>query len=151
LKIAIGSDHAAFELKEYIKQTLHELGHSVSDLGTKTEGPVDYPEFGIKVAELVARRAVDRGILLCGTGIGMSVVANKVKGVRAALVHEPYGAAQSRRHLDANVLVLGGRVIGKGMADEILKIWLDTLFEGGRHKRRIDQISNWEEGTLAQT
>lgn len=151
MKIAIASDHAAFELKEHIRQTLQALGHSVNDLGTKTKDPVDYPEFAINVAEFVARGAVDRGILLCGTGIGMSVVANKVKGVRAALVHEPYGAAQSRKHLDANVLVLGGRVIGKGIADEIVKIWLDTPFDGGRHKRRIDQISEWEEGNLAQT
>jgi ribose 5-phosphate isomerase B len=149
VRIAIGSDHAAFELKEHITEALRDLGHNVDDVGTKAEASVDYPEFGIKVAELVAGGAVDRGILLCGTGIGMSVVANKVKGVRAALVHEPYGAAQSRKHLDANVLVLGGRVIGKGMADEIVKVWLDTPFEGGRHKRRIDQISEWEERHLA--
>jgi ribose 5-phosphate isomerase B len=148
LKVVIGSDHAALELKEHLKTTVEGLGHSVVDAGTCTEASVDYPEYGIKVAEMVIAGEGEKGILLCGTGIGMSVVANKVKGVRAALVHDLYGAIQSRKHLDANILVLGGRVTGKGLADEIVKVWLDTAFEGGRHKRRIDQIANWEERHL---
>jgi ribose 5-phosphate isomerase B len=149
LKVVMGSDHAAFELKEYLKKTVEGLGHIVIDAGTRTEASVDYPEFGIKVAEMVVAGEGERGILLCGTGIGMSVVANKVKGVRAALVHDLYGAIQSRKHLDANILVLGGRVTGKGLADEIVKVWFETPFEGGRHKKRIDQISSWEERHLS--
>ncbi len=148
MKVAMGSDHAAFELKEYLKKIVAGLGHTVEDVGAKDETSVDYPEFGIKVGELVAGGQADKGILLCGTGIGMSVTVNKVKGIRAALVQDLYSAIQSRKHLDANVLVLGGRIIGKGLAEEIVKTWLDTSFEGGRHKRRIDQISEWEERHL---
>lgn len=149
MKIVVGSDHAAFQLKEHLKATAESLGHTVLDVGTLTETSVDYPEFGFRLAEAVARGEADRGILLCGTGIGMSVAANKVKGVRAALIHDLYGAIQSRKHLDANVLVIGGRVTGAGLAEEIVRVWLETPFEGGRHKRRIDQISAWEERHLS--
>ena len=140
MKIAIGSDHAGFELKEYIKKRLLEKGFDVTDVGTFNEDSVDYPDYGFSVARLVSGGEATRGILFCGTGIGMSVVANKVKGIRAALVQDLYSAVQSRKHLDANVLVLGGRVIGKGLAEEIVAAWLDTGFEGGRHQKRIEKI-----------
>ncbi len=150
MKIAIGSDHAGYELKEYLKKILKEKNCSVVDVGTETEASVDYTDFGLKVAQLVSQGDVERGILVCGTGAGMSVTANKVKGIRAILAQDLYVASQSRRHLDANVLVLGGRVTGKGLAEEIAKIWLDTSFEGGRHQRRIDKIAEWEESHLCK-
>jgi ribose 5-phosphate isomerase B len=150
MKLAVGSDHAGFELKEYVKNLLKELGHACRDEGTDTEASVDYPDFGLKVAKLVSDGTVDRGILVCGTGVGMSVVANKVKGVRAVLAQDLYTAMQGRRHLDSNILVLGGRVIGKGLAEEIVKVWLDTPFEGGRHEARIDKIKEWEDKHLSR-
>jgi len=119
MKIAIGSDHAGFELKEQIKNILLERHTTITDVGTTTEESVDYPDFGLKVAELVSGEKWKKGILICGTGVGMSIVANKVKGVRAALAFDLYTAIQSRRHLDANILVLGGRVTGKGLAEEM--------------------------------
>jgi len=150
MKIAIGSDHAGFELKEYIKKILTECGDTVIDVGTDSMESVDYADFGFKVAQLVSRREVEKGILVCGTGMGMSVVANKVKGIRASVVFDLYTAIQSRRHLDANVLVLGGRVTGKGLAEEIAKTWLDTPFDGGRHQKRIDKITAWEDSTMGK-
>jgi RpiB/LacA/LacB family sugar-phosphate isomerase len=151
LKIAIGSDHAGYELKEYIKQILKEKKYPFIDVGTDTGTSVDYPDFGIKVAKLVSDGETEKGILICGTGIGMSIVANKVKGIRAALSYDLYTAIQSRKHLDANILVLGGRVTGKGLAEEIVKVWLDTPFEGGRHKGRIEKIEKWEEEYLGKS
>ncbi|MBA4418387.1 MAG: ribose 5-phosphate isomerase B [Syntrophus sp. (in: bacteria)] len=148
MKIAIGSDHAGYELKEYLKKTLKERGYDFIDVGTDTEASVDYTDFGLKVAKLVSEKAVDRGVLVCGTGGGMSITANKVKGVRAILVQDLYVAMQSRKHLDTNILVLGGRVIGKGLAEEIMKTWFDTPFEGGRHQGRIDKIMEWEDTHL---
>ena len=145
MKIAIGSDHAGYELKEYLKKILKERDGECMDAGCDSEASVDYPDFGLKVAKLVSDGAAERGILVCGTGVGMSVVANKVKGIRAVLAQDLYIAMQSRRHLDTNILVLGGRVIGKGLAEEIVKVWLDTPFEGGRHSARIDKIVDWEE------
>jgi RpiB/LacA/LacB family sugar-phosphate isomerase len=118
------------------------------DVGTDTEVSVDYPDFGLKVAGLVSTGEAEKGILVCGTGVGMSVVANKVRGIRAVLAQDLYTAMQSRRHLDTNILVLGGRVIGKGLAEEIVKVWFDTPFEGGRHSKRIDKISEWEDKHL---
>jgi len=150
MKIAVGSDHAGFELKEYIKKILTERGDTVIDVGTDSMESVDYADFGFKVAQLVSRREVEKGILVCGTGMGMSVVANKVKGIRASVVFDLYTAIQSRRHLDANVLVLGGRVTGKGLAEEIAKTWLDTPFDGGRHQKRIDKITAWEDSTMGK-
>ncbi len=150
MKIAIGSDHAGFELKEYVKRILSERQETVTDVGTNGPESVDYSDFGIKVAELVSRGEAERGILICGTGIGMSVVANKVKGIRASLVSDLYTAIQSRRHLDANVLVLGGRVTGNGLAEEIVRAWLDTPFEGGRHQKRIDKITAWENSYMGK-
>ncbi len=148
MKIVIASDHAGFELKEYIKAVIEKEGHSFIDIGTHTEESVDYSDFGFKAAEFISNGKSDRGILICGTGMGMNIVANKVKGVRAALVQDLYTAIQSRKHIDANVLVLGARIIGKGIAEEIVKIWIETAFEGGRHERRVKKIKEWEENHL---
>ena len=150
MKIAIGSDHAGFELKEYVKGILLERQETVTDVGTNGTESVDYTDFGLKVAELVSGGEAEKGILVCGTGEGMNIIANKVKGIRASLVFDLYTAIQSRRHLDANVLVLGGRVTGKGLAEEIVKVWLDTPFEGGRHQKRIDKIKAWEDSTMGK-
>ena len=144
MKIAIGSDHAGYELKEYLKQSLAD-GHEFLDVGTESTDSVDYPDYAFGVARLVTDGKVDRGILLCGTGIGMSVAANKIKGTRAALAFDLYTAMQSRRHLDANILVLGAQVTGKGLALEITRTWMDTPFEGGRHERRIEKIRRLED------
>lgn len=149
MKVAIGSDHAGYALKEDIKKVLEGRDNTVVDVGTDTENSVDYPDFGIEVARLVSEGKAEKGILICGTGIGMSVTANKVKGIRAALVFDLYTAVQSRKHLDANILVLGGRITGKGLAEEIVRAWLDTPFEGGRHQKRIDKISDWEKDHLS--
>jgi len=143
-KIAIGSDHAGYELKEHIKNVLMDMDYEVLDVGTDSEAPTDYPYFGFEVAKVVADKKVDAGVLFCGTGIGMSVVANKVKGIRAALVTDLFTAIQSRRHNDANILVLGGRVLGKGLAEEIVKTWLTTPFDDGRHEKRLEKILEWE-------
>jgi RpiB/LacA/LacB family sugar-phosphate isomerase len=145
VKIAIGSDHAGFELKTYLKGILEEGKQTIVDVGTGSEDTVDYPDFGIRVARLVSEGQVDRGVLVCGTGVGMSITANKIRGVRAALAQDLFTAVQSRRHVDANVLVLGGRVIGKGLAAEMLKAWLAESFEGGRHALRLDKIRELEE------
>jgi ribose 5-phosphate isomerase B len=150
MKIAIGSDHAGFELKEYVKRILLERQENVTDVGTNGPQSVDYTDFGLKVAELVSRGDAERGILVCGTGIGMSVIANKVKGIRASLISDLYTAIQSRRHLDANILVMGGRVTGNGLAEEIVKAWLDTPFEGGRHQKRVDKITAWEDSYMGK-
>jgi RpiB/LacA/LacB family sugar-phosphate isomerase len=150
MKIAVGSDHAGFELKEYVKAILLERQETVTDVGTNGTESVDYADFGLKVAELVSQGEAEKGILVCGTGIGMSIVANKVKGVRASLIFDLYTAIQSRRHLDANILVLGGRVTGKGLAEEIVRAWLDTPFEGGRHQKRIDKITAWENSYMGK-
>lgn len=151
MRIALGSDHAGFELKQFVKEVLAGRNEQVNDVGTHGTESVDYADYGFRVAQLVSTGEADKGILVCGTGEGMNIVANKVKGVRAALVFDLYTAAQSRRHLDANVLVLGGRITGKGLAEEIVKIWLDTPFEGGRHQKRIDKIAAWEESNMVKT
>lgn len=143
MRIAIGSDHAGYELKAYLGQMLTG-GHDVVDIGTDCLDSVDYPDYAVKVARLVAARRVERGILVCGTGIGMSIAANKVCGIRAALAFDLYTAMQSRRHVDANILVLGALVTGKGLAAEIARVWLETPFEGGRHEGRIEKIRRLE-------
>lgn len=140
--IVIGSDHAAYHLKEKIRMYLLENGYEVEDAGAKNESSVDYPDYGIKVASLVSAGKFNRGILLCGTGIGMSMVANRFSNVRAALCNDLFSAIMSRRHNNSNVLVLGGRVIGESLALEILKAWLETPFEGGRHQLRIDKFNS---------
>lgn len=148
MKLVIGSDHAGFELKEQIKAFLEEKGFTVTDVGADSPVSVDYPDFGIRAATLVARGEADRGVLICGTGVGMSIVANKVPGIRASLVYDLYSAIQSRKHLDANILVLGGRVTGKDLATEITRVWLETPFEGGRHQKRIEKIESYEKDYL---
>lgn len=145
MKIILGCDHGGVELKDIIAGVLKSLPEiEVVDAGTYGEESVDYPEFGAKVADAVSSGKVDRGIAVCGTGIGMSIVANKYHGVRAALCHDCFTAKMSRKHNDANVLVLGGRVTGREVAVDMLKEWLATPFEGGRHQRRIDEIAALE-------
>jgi ribose 5-phosphate isomerase B len=143
MKIVMGADHAGFELKEACRAFLEESGeHIVVDLGVFNRQSCDYPEIAHKVAQAVAKGDYSRGILVCGTGIGMSIVANRYKGVRAALCHDPYSARMSRLHNDANILAMGGRISGLGIAQEILEQFLKTPFEGGRHQRRIDQMDD---------
>ena len=138
--VIIGSDHAAYDLKEKIKAFLIERGIDVEDVGSHSEASVDYPDFGIKVASMVSAGKFDRGILLCGTGIGMSMVANKFPHVRAALCTGLFSSIMSKRHNNLNILVLGARVVGDILAMEIVKAWLETPFEGGRHQRRLDKF-----------
>ena len=146
MRVAIGSDHAGFLLKEHLVQTLGRLGHAIEDHGTDSEAPVDYPPICIAVARAVAEGRADRGIVLGGSGQGEQIAANKVPGIRAALCNDLYTARLSRQHNDANILSIGGRIVASGLADEILGLWLDTPFEGGRHQRRIDQIAAAERG-----
>jgi len=138
--IIIGCDHAAYPLKEKIKAYLVEKGISVEDAGTHSEDSVDYSDFGIKVASMVSAGTFERGILICGTGIGMSMVANRFSGVRAALCTDLFSAIMSRRHNNSNVLVLGGRVTGEGLALELVNAWLETPFDNGRHQSRIEKF-----------
>jgi ribose 5-phosphate isomerase B len=146
--IAIGSDHAGYRLKEHLKEILKTDGHSVDDLGTHSEEPVDYPPICAAVARSVTDGKVERGIVLGGSGQGEQMTANKVRGVRAALCNDLYTARLSRAHNDANVLAMGGRIVGEGLADEILRLWLATGFDGGRHARRVGQITKIERGEL---
>ena len=148
MRIAIGSDHAGFRLKEHLIAVLKDDGHDVSDLGTDSEEPVDYPIYCSRVGRAVAGGDAERGIVLGGSGQGEQLSANKVKGVRAALCNDLYTSEYSRRHNDANVLSIGARVVGEGLADEILRVWLATDFEGGRHQRRIDEITAIENGEV---
>jgi ribose 5-phosphate isomerase B len=146
MKLVIGSDHGGWELKEEIIKYLKTIKDiELVDYGTVGTDPVDYPDFGKKVAQAVSGKHADRGILICGTGIGMSIVANRYPGVRAALCHDHFTARMSRLHNDANVLVMGERVVGKGVAMEILKAWLETKFEAGRHQKRLDKIQEIEQ------
>ncbi|MCS7163634.1 MAG: ribose 5-phosphate isomerase B [Thermodesulfovibrio sp.] len=148
MKIAIGADHAGFELKELVSQFIRETGHELIDMGTGSSCAVDYPDYAEAVAKAVSDGKVERGILICGTGIGMSIVANKFKNIRAALCNDLFTAKMSRLHNDANILCMGARVIGKGLALEIVKTWLDTPFEGERHLRRIEKINTIERKVL---
>ena len=144
MRIAIGADHAGFSLKEHLKQTLSRLGHTVDDLGTDSDAPVDYPPICFAVGRAVAEGRADRGIVLGGSGQGEQIAANKVAGIRAALCNDLYTARLSREHNDANVLSMGGRIVAFDLADAILELWLTTAFQGGRHQRRLDQISEQE-------
>ncbi|MDN5302410.1 MAG: ribose 5-phosphate isomerase [Thermoanaerobacteraceae bacterium] len=144
MKIAIASDHGGFELKREIIRFLEQKDIQYKDFGTFSTDSVDYPDVAIPCAEAVARREFTHGIIICGTGIGVCIAANKVKGIRAALCHDTFSARMSRMHNDANVLTMGGRVIGPGLATAIVEEWLKGDFEGGRHKRRIDKISHYE-------
>ena len=141
MKIAIGADHAGFLLKEHLKATLARLGHTVEDHGTGSEASADYPPICLAVGRAVVAGHADRGIVLGGSGQGEQIAANKVPGVRAALCNDLFTARLSREHNDANVLSMGGRIVAFGLADEIVALWLATPFEGGRHQRRIDQIT----------
>ena len=141
MRVAIGADHAGFLLKQHLVATLARLGHDVDDRGTASEEPVDYPPICAEVARLVAAGSADRGIVIGGSGQGEQISANKVHGVRAALCNDLYTARLSREHNDANVLSMGGRIVAFGLADDILALWLNTAFEGGRHQRRLDQIA----------
>ena len=140
MKIGIANDHSAVAMKNEVKEYLESLGYEVVNFGTDTDDSVDYPVYGEKVAEAVANGEVDRGILICGTGIGMSITANKVKGIRASLCGDTFSARATRAHNNSNILCLGERVIGENLALDIVDIWLNTPFEGGRHQRRIDMI-----------
>ncbi|MDO8427517.1 MAG: ribose 5-phosphate isomerase B [Deltaproteobacteria bacterium] len=143
-RIAIASDHAGRELKEDLKEFLKVLGAEVMDMGVNNDTAVDYPDYGSPLAEKVSNGEVPKGILVCGTGIGMSILANKFKGVRAALVNDVYTARMAKEHNDANILVIGGRIAGKGLAREMTRAWLEAKFEGGRHQRRLDKITEIE-------
>jgi ribose 5-phosphate isomerase B len=145
MTIAIGCDHAGVELKRDIISLLHDLHIECTDYGTNGTESVDYPDFGEKVSEAVSSGKIEKGILICGTGIGMSIVANKFPGVRASLCNGLFTAGMSRLHNDANVLVLGGRVIGKDLAKEIVRTWVNTPFEGERHAKRLRKITLIEE------
>jgi len=140
MHIAIGSDHGGFALKEYLKPFIPGFGYQLTDVGCFSEASVDYPEQAYAVTAMIKEGKADRGILICGTGIGMSIAANRVSGIRAALCHEIFTARMSRLHNDSNVLCMGGRVIGPALALEMVKTWLDTGFEGGRHQRRLGLI-----------
>jgi len=142
MKIAIASDHAGFELKERIKKILTE--YEIVDFGSENSDSMDYPDTGFEAAEAVANGICERGILICGSGLGMSIVANKVAGIRAALCQTKQFAELSRRHNNSNILVLSGRFISEYLAKEIIDVWFNTEFEGGRHQKRLDKISNYE-------
>ena len=144
MKIAIGADHAGFALKRHLLAMLARLGHQIDDLGTHSSEPVDYPDICARVARAVVEHRAERGIVIGGSGQGEQMAANKVPGARAALCNDVYTARLSRQHNDANVLAIGGRIVGCGLADEIVSVWLATAFEGGRHQRRIDQIAALE-------
>jgi ribose 5-phosphate isomerase B len=146
MRIAIGADHAGFPLKQHLVAMLARLGHDVDDRGTTSETPVDYPPICAEVARLVVSGAAERGIVIGGSGQGEQISANKVRGARAALCNDLYTARLSREHNDANVLAMGGRIVGFGLAEEIVTLWLSSGFEGGRHQRRVDQIMEIERG-----
>jgi ribose 5-phosphate isomerase B len=144
MKVAIASDHGGVNIREEMKHLMEEMGIEYEDFGCECGVSVDYPDYALPVAERVAAGEFDRGILICGTGIGMSISANKVKGIRCALVHDVFSAKATRQHNDSNILAMGERVIGPGLAREIAKTWLETEFEGGRHENRIGKIKTYE-------
>jgi len=144
MKIAIGSDHRGYETKRRLVHFLQQLGHEVLDMGTDGSDAVDYPDFAFQVASAVSEGRVQRGILICGTSIGMCIAANKVKGVRAAPCHDSITAEMSRRHNDANVLCLSADLLGEELIGRMVRLWLETDFEGGRHARRVEKITRFE-------
>ncbi|HEY4566467.1 ribose 5-phosphate isomerase B [Planococcaceae bacterium Storch 2/2-2] len=146
MKVAIASDHGGNELRRELIELLKEMNIDYTDLGPDHDESVDYPDYARPVAEGVANGTYDRGILVCGTGIGMSIAANKVEGIRCALVHDVYTAHATREHNNSNIIAMGGRVIGGALGKEIAKTWLEAEFEGGRHERRIDKITAIEQG-----
>ena len=148
MKIAMGSDHAGFELKEAVKSQLEADGHEVEDVGTHTPESTDYPPFAAKAAELVAGGQAEKGVIVCGSGVGVSIVANKIDGIRAVNAHDPAEAEMSRRHNDANVVTLSGARLGPDDARPIVETFLATGFDGGRHERRVNEITEVEKGEL---
>ncbi len=146
MKIVVGSDHRGFKAKEVIKSIVTQLGHECIDVGTDSNDPVDYPDHTYLAAMTVSQNKADRGILICGTGIGTSITANKIKGIRAALCHDELTAQISRDHNDANVLCLSGDLTGEVLIRKMVEVWLSTEFSGGRHQRRINKITAIEEG-----
>ena len=145
MKVILSADHAGVTIRNEVKNLLEEMDIDYVDTGCKGSDSVDYPDYALPAAQRVANGEFDRGILICGTGIGMSIAANKVKGVRCALTHDVYSAKLTRQHNDTNVIALGERVIGPGLAREIVKTWLETDFEGGRHANRIGKIATYEQ------
>lgn len=146
MKIAMGADHAGYRLKDELKPMIEAMGHEVQDLGCHCSDSVDYPDYALTVCEKVVSGEADKGILICGTGIGMTIAANKVPGIRCALVHDLFSAKATREHNDSNVLAMGERVIGPGVAQEIVKIWLETEFSNGeRHQNRVGKVKALEE------
>ena len=146
MRIAIGSDHRGYDVKQRIVSLLQRLSHEVTDYGPESSGSVDYPDFAFQVARAVSEGRAERGILICGTGIGMCIAANKVRDVRAAPCHDSITAEMSRRHNDANVLCLSADLLGDELIDRMVRIWLETEFEGGRHARRVEKIQRFEQG-----
>lgn len=144
MRIALGSDHAGFRLKEEVAGMVREMGHEPIDLGTYSDESVDYPDFAVKVAESILAGDADLGILVCGTGLGMAMSANKVPGIRAAAVSDTFSARATREHNDANVLCIGARVVGSGLARDLVSAFLGASFEGGRHVRRVEKIKDIE-------
>ncbi len=140
MKIAIGADHGGYKLKAEVVKLLTEAGFAFRDFGTYTEDPVDYPDIAREVAKAVQSGEFQRGILICGTGIGIGIAANKMRGIRAALCHDTFSARAAREHNDANILTMGERVIGPGLARDVVKVWLGAEFAGGRHVRRLEKI-----------
>ena len=143
--IVIASDHGGFSLKVDIVSFLKELGYEVNDMGPKNQNSVDYPDYGIRIAQAVTQNTDSRGIVICGTGIGMSIVVNRFTGIRGTLCSDLYTAKLCREHNDSNILIMGGRVVGHGLAREIVKVWLSTPFDGGRHQKRLDKINQFDE------
>ena len=146
MKIAIGNDHMAVDMKNHIKKYLEDKGHTIVNFGTDTSDRTDYPIYAKKVADSVVSKECELGILICGTGIGISIAANKVKGIRAAVCSEPYSAARTRQHNNANIIAFGAKVIGTATAETIVDAFINAEYEGGRHARRVDMISDIEEG-----
>jgi ribose 5-phosphate isomerase B len=144
MKIAIGSDHRGYDAKRHLVGLLQQLGHDVLDVGPQSRDSVDYPDYAFLVARAVSSGDVERGILICGTGIGMCIAANKVPGVRAAPCHDTITAEMSRRHNDANIVCLSADLLGEELMERTVRIWLETPFEGGRHARRVDKIVRFE-------
>jgi ribose 5-phosphate isomerase B len=151
MKIAVGSDHRGLTVKQRVVPLLQQIGHEVIDVGPNAPGSVDYPDFAFEVAKAVGDGRVERGILICGTGIGMCIAANKVHGVRAAPCHDSITAELSRRHNDSNVLCLSADLLGEELIERMVRIWLETPFEAGRHARRVDKIMQFETGGAAKS
>jgi ribose 5-phosphate isomerase B len=147
MRIVVGSDHRGFQVKQKVIDLVRRLGHEVFDEGTDGSGSVDYPDVAARAGAMVSRHEVDRGILICGTGIGMSIAANKFPGVRAAPCHDDLTAEMSRRHNDLNILCLSADMLGEKLIDRMVEIWLNTDFEGGRHARRVEKIADLEQNS----